>query len=216
MRRIVACMIVLGLAAGPVSAQLAGMPVWNSPKGGSGIRIAADYGMPSDEAGGGNAYDLRANLGLGALGIGAGFSSWEPDGAPERTSSFAATATFRVIGGALSPLNVNLIGGASTTQDITSGNVTTLPKISTYLAGAGVSIMLPIPGFGIEPYLSVTNRWNAPEGESTRSDIGWTLGANVALGMLGVQVAYDAQDRNGATGSVLGIGAHIALGVPGL
>jgi len=94
--------------------------------------------------------------------------------------------------------------------------VTTLPKVSTYLAGAGVSIMLPIPGFGIEPYLSVTNRWNAPEGESTRSDIGWTLGANVALGMLGVQVAYDAQDRNGSTGSVLGIGAHIALGVPGL
>lgn len=215
MRRIVAWMMVVGITAVPASAQLAGMPVWNSPKGGSGVQIAADYGMPSDEAGGGNAYGLRAGLGLGAFGIGAGYSSWEPDGATDRTNSFAAVATFRVIGGALSPLNVNIIGGASTTQDVTSGTVT-LDQFSTYVAGAGASIMLPIPGFGIEPYLSVTNRWNKPQGGGTQSDIGWTLGANVALGMLGVQVAYDAQDRGGATGSVLGIGAHIALGVPGL
>jgi hypothetical protein len=215
MRRSFVLTVTLAAGAGaPGAAQmLAGMPVWNSPKGGSGVAVAADYGMPSDEAGGGDAYGLRASLGLNQFTIVAGWSSFAPEGAADRSSSFGAGAAFRLMGGALSPLNLNLIGGASTTGNLPStvGEI----DVTSYYAGGGVSFLLPVPGFGIEPYLSVTSRWNSASGE-TRSDVGWTLGANVNLGMLGLHVAYDSQDRNGSTGSILGFGAHVAVGRPGL
>src|SRR3989442_4601090 len=59
-------------AASPAAAQLAGMPVWNNPKGGTGITISGDYGKPNDNAGGGNAFGARASLGLANLNITAG------------------------------------------------------------------------------------------------------------------------------------------------
>lgn len=216
MRRFVAWTLLFGLTAGVASAQVAGMPVWNSPKVGSGLMVAADYGAPTTDAGGGNTWGLRAEVGFGRIGVGARYSTWEPEGAAERTSSFGAVGMFRLIGGALSPLNVNLIGGAGTTSDITTGNVT-FQNITSYVAGAGASVMLPIPGFSIEPYLSVTNRWNKQSGASTtESDIGWTLGANVTFGMLGAHIAYDSQDYGGTTGSILGVGVHVGIGIPGL
>jgi hypothetical protein len=75
---------------------------------------------------------------------------------------------------------------------------------------------LPVPGFAIEPYISVSNRWNAASGFDTESDIGWTLGANLGLGLLGLHVAYDSQDFAGTTRGVLGLGAHISFGAPGM
>jgi hypothetical protein len=55
-------LIMLALAVGaaaPASAQLLGMPVWNSPKGGSGITTSGDYGKPSNSSGGDSAFGLR-------------------------------------------------------------------------------------------------------------------------------------------------------------
>jgi len=42
--------LVIALAVGgatQASAQLIGMPVWNSPSGGSGLTINGDYGKPN-------------------------------------------------------------------------------------------------------------------------------------------------------------------------
>lgn len=208
-RMFVLTMALAATAAAPVAAQLlAGMPAWNSPKGGSGVTISADYGMPSNDAGGGSAFGARASLGLGPFSVTAGYAGYKADGATDRLSSYGAGAAFRLLGGALNPLNVNLVGGVGTTGDTLD--------IKTYYAGAGASVSLPVPGFSIEPYISVTNRWNAATGLNTESDIGWTLGANVGLGMLGLHAAYDSQDFGGTTRGVLGIGAHISIGVPGL
>jgi hypothetical protein len=195
------------------------MPVWNSPKGGTGLTISGDYGKPSDDAGGGSAFGARAALGFSRLTVSAGLSSYEPEGASERITSYGATLAIRLIGGALLPVNVNIIGGAATTSDVSLGLTT--GDLTTIVAGGGVSVTLPVPGFSIEPYLSVTNRWNRVSAlgtSDTESDIGWTLGANVGLGMFGLHAAYDSQDRFGTAGTagVLGVGAHIGLTIPGL
>lgn len=200
---------VLVLAAAPLSAQLAGMPIWNSPKGGTGITISGDYGKPNNDAGGGSAFGARGTLGLGNLAITAGLSSYKPSGASSSATSMGGNVTFRVIGGSLLPVAINLqAGGARTTASGT-------PDITGFFAGGGISASVPTPGVSIEPYLSVSNRWVKVSGLSgTNSDIGWTLGANVGLGMFGFHVAYDSQKSGGVTGSIIGIGAHVALKAP--
>ena len=56
--------ILLALAAfvtAPATAQWLGMPVWNSPKGGTGITINGDWGKPDETGGKGNAFGGRAS-----------------------------------------------------------------------------------------------------------------------------------------------------------
>jgi len=216
MRRMFVLTVTLAVAAAaPATAQLlAGMPAWNSPKGGTGVTISGDFGMPSNDAGGGSAFGARGSLGLGKFTVAVGYSGYKADGATDRLSSYGAGAAFRLLGGALNPLNVNVVGGIGTTGNVPTGLGTI--DVKTYYGGAGASVSLPVPGFSIEPYISVTNRWNAASGADTESDLGWTLGANVGLGLLGVHVAYDSQDLAGTTISTLGIGAHVSLNVPGL
>ena len=198
-------------AAAPAAAQWAGMPVWNSPKGGTGITISGDYARPNSDLGKGNAFGVRGSVGLGALNVTAGYASWNPSGAGPNFKSIGGDAAFRVIGGALIPVNVNLIaGGAHTTAD-------SVPNTSTFIAGAGVSVTLPTPGVSIEPYLSLANRWHKVSGVSgTSSNFGWTIGANLGLGgPLGVHIAYDSESLDGGgTGGIIGVGAHLSLKVP--
>jgi hypothetical protein len=199
----------LALAATPAAAQLAGMPVWNSPKGGTGITVNGDYGAPNNNAGGGNAFGARGALGLGNLTITAGLSSYKPQGASNSATSLGGNVTFRVIGGSLLPVAINLQAGASRTT--ASGS----PDVTGIIAGGGISASVPTPGISVEPYLSITNRWAKVSGVSgTNSEIGWTIGANVGLGMLGFHVAYDSQKYGGTTGGIIGIGAHVALKAP--
>lgn len=201
-------------AAGPTAAQWQGMPVWNNPKGGTGVTIDGDVGFPNTNAGSGTAYGARATLGFSALSVTAGLSSWKPDGAGEGTTTWGGTAQFRMIGGSLIPVSLNLQAGWGTASAIESGT-TTMPKMANYLIGAGVSVSVPTPGLSIEPYLSVSNRWHDAEGGSTESNVGWVLGANVGFGMFGVHLAFDSESASGGTKlGVFGIGAHYAFKAP--
>jgi hypothetical protein len=186
------------------------MPVWNSPKGGTGITISGDYGRPNADAGKGNAFGARGTLGLGSLSVTAGFASWKPSGASSSFSSIGGDAAFRVIGGTLLPVNVNLLVGGARTTGTGSADLTTL------VAGGGVSVTLPTPGVSIEPYVSLANRWRKPSGGSTDSNFGWTIGANLGFGgIFGVHLAYDSESLGGGnTAGVIGIGAHVGLKVP--
>jgi hypothetical protein len=209
MKRVLLVAMTVGGAAAPVSAQWAGMPVWNSPKGGTGITISGDYGKPNSDLGSGNAFGARGTLGLGSLAITAGFASWNPSGTAPTAKSVGGNATFRVIGGSLLPINLNLlVGGAR-------ASATGVPGLTTIVAGGGVSISLPTPGVSLEPYLSLANRWHSASG-STNSNFGWTLGANLGFGgVLGAHVAYDSESLGGGnTGSVLGVGVHLSFKVP--
>ncbi len=209
MKRVTLVAGLLAIAAAPAAAQLAGLPVWNSPKGGSGLTISGDYGSPNADAGGGNAFGVRGTLGLANLAITAGLSSYKPDGASNSATSIGGNATFRVIGGSLLPVAINLqVGAASITA---SGS----PNVLGIIAGGGISAAVPTPGVSVEPYLSVTNRWSKVSGLSgTTSEIGWTIGANVGMGMFGFHVAYDSQDYGGTTGGIIGLGAHVSLKAP--
>lgn len=211
MKRLILVSALVAGAAAPAAAQFLGMPVWNSPKGGTGITISGDYGKPNADLGKGNAFGARGTVGLGSLSLTAGFSTWKPSGATSSLKSIGGDAAFRVIGGSLLPINLNLlVGGARTTVSGGTGNLTTL------IAGAGVSVSLPTPGIQVEPYLSVANRWHKISGGgSTDSNIGWTIGANLGFGMMGAHVAYDSESLGGgATGGILGIGLHLSLNVP--
>jgi len=210
MKRALTVFALAAAVAAPARAQWAGMPVWNSPKGGTGVTINGDFGKPNAERGKGSAFGGRATLGLGSLSVTAGMSSWKPSGASSSATSIGATAAFRVIGGSLIPVNINLlVGGARTTAD-------SVPNITTIVAGGGVSVSLPTPGVSIEPYLSITERVSKLSGISgTNSNIGFTVGANASFGLIGVHLAYDSQKlTGGGTGSVIGLGVHVALKVP--
>src|SRR2546427_58719 len=83
---------MLGLAAfavTPAAAQWAGEPVWNNPKGGTGLTISGDYAKPNADyaPGKGNTWGGRAALGLGTFTITAGVASWEPEGAAKSFTS---------------------------------------------------------------------------------------------------------------------------------
>jgi hypothetical protein len=198
----------------PAAAQWSGMPIWNNPKGGTGVTIDGDAGFPNSDLGKGTAYGARATLGLTALSLTAGVSSWKPDGAGSSTTTWAGVAGFRVIGGSLMPVAVNIQAGAGTGSEIT-GTVP-LAKTTNMFLGAGVSVNVPTPGINIEPYLSVSQRWHSPSGGSTKSNFGWVLGANVGFGMFGVHLAYDSEKLDGgSTAGVWGIGAHFSLSAPG-
>ncbi|HEY3220181.1 MAG TPA: hypothetical protein VGJ80_05585 [Gemmatimonadales bacterium] len=213
MKRIAVMATMIACAATPAVAQWQGMPAWNNPKGGTGVTINGDVGVPNADALKGTAFGARATLGLANISFTAGIASWKPKGADASTTSVGGVAQFRVIGGSLIPVALNIQLGAGTASAI-SGAVP-LPKMTNVLAGAGLSVNVPTPGLSIEPYLSVSNRWHKPSGGSTESNIGWVLGANVGFGMLGLHVAYDSEKLdNGNSAGVIGIGAHIALKAP--
>ncbi len=209
MKRIATIAALIGLGATPAVAQWAGMPVWNNPKGGTGVTIDGDLGLPNSNGGKGTAFGARATLGIANISLTAGLSSWKPSGATSSTTSVGGVAQFKVIGGSLIPVAVNFQLGGGTTNA-----VGTQPKVTMLVAGAGISVNVPTPGLNIEPYLSVGNRWNKPSGGSTLSNVGWVVGANVGFGMLGLHFAYDSQKLGGVTRGIIGIGAHVALKAP--
>jgi len=208
-------MIVLGLSAlltAPAAAQWFGMPVWNNPKGGTGITISGDFAKPDSNYGKGTAFGARGSLGLGNLDFTLGLASDKPSGATSSVTSVGGQVGFRVIGGSLIPIAVNLQGGA--------GKVSCSGCTGTTLADAavGISVNLPTPGLNIEPYVSPGIRYSKVSGGSGNSNFGFALGVNVSLGMLGFHAAYDytkiKASLGGGHASTIGIGAHIALKAP--
>jgi hypothetical protein len=209
MKRIATIAALIAWGATPALAQWAGMPVWNNPKGGTGVTIDGDLGLPNSNGLKGTAFGARATLGIANISLTAGLSSWKPSGYTSSITSVGGTAQFKVIGGSLIPVAVNIQLGAGT-----ASAVGTQPKATMLVAGAGVSVNVPTPGLSIEPYLSVGNRWNKPSGGSTVSNVGWVVGANIGFGMLGLHFAYDSQKIGSVTRGIIGIGAHVALKAP--
>src|SRR5437870_9972319 len=138
--------LTLGLAflASPVAAQWLGEPAWNPPDAGSGFTIYADYTQPNSGAGGGDAFGGRVTLGAGTFTLTGGVSSWKSSLVSERITTFGGTAAFRLIGGSLIPVAVNLQLGAGHSLEITS-TTTALPVQTMGLAAVGVSVPLPTP-----------------------------------------------------------------------
>lgn len=210
MKRMLTSFAAVAFLVAPLAAQSLGMPNWSSPKGGTGVTISGDIGFPNSDFGKGTAFGGRATLGLANISLTAGLASWKPKDASESFTSVGGQAAFRVIGGSLIPVSISLqlngtrVGAANSEEAQTRIGL-----------GGAVSVNVPTPGLSIEPWLAVNNRWYKTSGFDTESNIGWTLGANVGLGMLGFHIAYDSEDFGGGTkAGILGIGAHVALKAP--
>jgi opacity protein-like surface antigen len=209
MKRSVSTLAFMACLVAPAAAQWVGEPVWNSPKGGTGLTISGDYAHPNADYGKGDAWGGRAALGLTTITLTAGVASWKPGGFSQSLTSVGGNVAFRLIGGSLLPVAVNMqLGGASTS---TSGTST---KETTLIGAAGISVPLPTPGFSIEPYFSPGIRYrNAGVGSST--EFGYALGANVSFGVLGVHLAYDNEkQKGGGNVGVFGVGLHAGLHLP--
>ena len=209
MKRVV---VLLGMAvvlAMPAAAQWLGEPVWNSPKGGTGLTISGDYAHPNADYGKGNTWGGRASLGLSTITLTAGVASWKPEGFSQSLTSVGGNVAFRLIGGSLLPVAINMqLGGASTSTSGVSAKETTL------IGAGGISVPLPTPGFSIEPYFSPGVRYrNGGAGSTT--EFGYVFGANLSFGLLGAHLAYDNEkQKGGGSVGVFGVGLHAGLHLP--
>src|SRR5947208_5706312 len=179
------------LLATPAAAQWLGEPVWNSPKAGTGVTISGDYGKPDSTSGKGNAFGGRVSLGLSTITFTAGVATWKPDGATQSFTSIGGNAAFRLIGGSLLPVAVNLQVGAARTD---SANST--PAQTAVTGAAGFSVPLPTPGISIEPYFSPGIRYHSSGGTNS-TEFGYVFGANLSFGLVGMHVAYDNEKLKG-------------------
>lgn len=212
MKRILTLLAAAAFAGSPLAAQLLGMPNWSNPKGGTGIMLSGDVGMPNEDLGKGTAFGARGSFGFGAITLTAGLASWNPSDLSENYSSIGGQGSFRVIGGSLMPIALSLqLDGSHV------GEANGDPSLTRAGLGAAISASVPTPGLSIEPWLAVNNRWYKFSGvSSTESNVGWTLGANIGFGMMGLHVAYDSENYGGGTtGGIFGIGAHFSLKAPG-
>ena len=211
MKRVLTVLAAAAFAVSPLAAQSLGMPNWSNPKGGTGVTISGDLAMPNADLGKGTAFGARGSVGLGTITLTAGVASWKPKGLSESYTSLGGQGSFRVIGGSLIPVSLALQAGVARV-----GAANGDPSLTRFGLGGAVSVNVPTPGLSIEPYLAVNNRWYKFSGLSgTESNIGWTLGANVGLGMLGLHLAYDSENfGGGTTGGIIGIGAHFSLKAP--
>jgi len=195
------------LVAAPAAAQWTGMPVWNDPKGGTGITISGEYGRPDSAYGKGNAWGGRAALGVGTVTLTAGVATYKPEGSSDATTTVGGQAAFRVIGGSLLPFAVNLQAGAGTSTKITSSGY---PKRTSVTGAVGMSVLLPTPGVR---YVRVEDAITGVPTSQTK--FGYALGANLTFGMLGVHLAYDYQKLDVGSTGVFGVGAHLDIRAPG-
>ncbi len=209
MKRAAICLALAAFVTAPAAAQWLGMPVWNSPKGGTGITINGDWGRPDSTSGKGNAFGGRASLGLGTLTLTAGVASYKPENATSSITSYGGNAAMRVIGGSLIPVSINLQVGAARSDSSSAAR----PATTSVIGAAGLAISLPTPGFSIEPYVSPGFRYRHASGTG-KTNFGYTIGANVSFGMFGVHAAYDYEHVSGGHIGILGLGANLAIKVP--
>ena len=210
--------LTLGLAllATPAAAQWLGEPMWNHPNAGSGFTIYGDYAQPNNGAGGGNAFGGRVALGAGVFTLTGGVSSWKSDLVSDHITTIGGTAAFRLIGGSLIPVAVNLQLGGGHSMEITS-TTTTVPVQTMGVAAVGVSVLLPTPVVSVEPYVSPGIRYHhyssaGPGVSDHEINFGWVVGGNIGFGPIGIHVAYDSEKfGDGTTHGVFGVGASLGL-----
>jgi hypothetical protein len=208
---LISVLLFAGLA-GTAGAQLRGMPVWNDPNGGTGIVLSGEAGFPEPD-GFGTVYAARGTFGIGALNVGATLGVHDPDDA-ENVSSFGGTAAYRLFGGSMLPLALNVQGGFST-EDAALGRYT------RGTAAVGLGIKAPLPGLDLSAWLSPGMRFlNRPSGEEgsdseTDSNFGWAAGASLGLGIFGIHAGIDHENTAGdRTETTYGVGLHLGLKAP--
>lgn len=173
---------LVGFAPGTARAQIEGMPLFTNPNYGTGVRIHADLGLPTDKGTSLGSYNViqgGATFALGPVGLGANVGMTSNDfktvtsgattadiGSQHKVTA-SALAQLRVMGGGIVPLSLSAFAGASI--DVSPYNFgssfSSLPQAiqdsikgmnpQLLLIPVGVSVGFKVPVLG----LSV---WGAP------------------------------------------------------
>lgn len=199
--------ILAGAAtAGTASAQLPGIP-YGPVETGLGLTVAADYGKPNDDAGGGSALGLTAGLGFSRFGFSASVGRWSPDIVTDGAVSIAGRLGMKLFGGGLNPISVGAQVGVSTVA-LDFGTLGGEVRSTAILPGAFIKVSPPL--FPLKPWANVYY----VTGDNTTEEVRFAVGANFNLLLgLGLHAGYDWGNDGG---SALGVGAHFTFRVPGL
>jgi hypothetical protein len=223
--------------ATPVLAQMQGLPVYFSPKGGTGITIDGDFGRISSSKVGTTsssvhpwAIGARAYLGVPFITLGVGLASYDPNviGAKNSTE-YMGSAAFKVLGGPLVPLAVTLQAGAGYLKQ---GSGTGAVKTVSIPIGLGFALNVPTPGASLEPWAAARVQVNSQTaGTGSGTQFGYGLSGGISLGLpigLGAHVGVDYATYAAKATSVLsfqrskqqsltvGVGLHFMIKMPGL
>ncbi len=222
MRRIGRVMIAAALplvaSATAARAQLAGIPVYFNPRGGTGIGVAANLGFPDNNAGGGTAYGVAASIGGGPFTLTGMVGAWKGTGFGSAKASYGGDVAYKVFGGGLLPVAVGLQAGygAVTVPVPTLGGGTTNVTQSTIPVGIGISFDPPL--FPLKPWIAPHEDFTSISGgggNTSTFHISGGVNFNLLLG-LGLHAAVDWSKIKGTNQSALiyGVGAHFNFHVP--
>ncbi len=211
MHRAAFIFVVIALVGGAARAraQIPGMPVWNSPRGGSRLFFAADAGYPDSIGGKGSVYAVRAAAGFSGLTVSATAGSRSPS-AGSSFGEYGGTVAYRVVGGSLIPVAVNLQVGAAFWSE--SGRTD-----NRYTGAVGISVDVPVPYVTLEPWVAPGVRLNRTGASGTTpahsdTEFGWAAGITFGFGAFGVHTAYNYEKLpSGYHTSTLGIGVHVDI-----
>ena len=217
MKRLIVVATTAALAvfvgAGTVGAQLPGIPVYNTPVS-SGFTIAADIGFPNDATGLGTSYAITGAFGTGLFGFTGSIGGTKIDAIDKTQVTVGGTANWKIFGGPLIPLAVNLQAGVAYWEGVSDSKNLHVP------VGLSAMLTIPTPGMAIKPWIAPRVDYSrAKVGDVTISDqteFAISLGLDLAfLNGLGVHAVYDWMRVEGTTLSTIGVGLNYALKTPG-
>ena len=219
-------MLASGLAllvgAPAALAQVAGIPVYYNPRGGTGVSVAGNLGFLSSDGGDGKGFAVTGGIGAGPAYITASVGQFNPAAVggfnPDAEMTYGGTVSFKVFGGGMLPLSISPQIGVGMVK---FGNQT----LTSIPIGVGVGLNLPL--FPLKPWIAPRVAFqrvtNVPTGVGTATEtqsesrIGVSAGAdfNLLLG-LGFHAAVDYEPKKDLLPSttVFGIGAHFNFRVP--
>ena len=215
----VAGLMVGALTAPAASAQVRGIPVYNSGIP-TGIAIYGDIGFPNEEAVKGRAFAVSGRAGFGPFGATAILSTFNPEGPEDNELSVGATLNYKIFGGPLIPLSVTLQGGIGYSKPELGFLPSDEVNEFRFPVGVGFALTIPNPALAIKPWIAPRLdivRYSGDGFSDTESNFG--LGAGLELNLLsglGVHAAYDRVFLDGGDPSIFGFGAHYTFRIPGL
>lgn len=198
--------VALMASAGAASAQLPGIP-YIPVETGTGISVAADYGKPGDDLGGGSAYGVTGGLGFSRFGLSASVGATKPDGFADAQMGYGARLGMKLFGGGLNPITVGAQVGVSSVAFDFGGTIGDV-RATAIMPAAFVRVsppLFPLKPFGMAYYVTGN--------DNVEKEARFTVGANFNLLLgLGVHGAYDWGD----SGAIWGVGAHFNFRLPGV
>jgi hypothetical protein len=207
-----AAAIPLAALATAAQAQLAGIPVYFDPRGGTGVGVAANLGFPDNNGGSGTAYGVAGSIGTGPVTVSAMVGAWKATSYnfPSAQTTYGANISYRLFGGGILPVAVAVQAGYGAYKNALPAPA---PQntISTIPVGVGISFNPPL--FPLKPWIAPRMDFISGGGSSTSQfRVSGGVNFNLLLG-LGVHAAVDYKPSS-PTSMIIGVGAHFNFHVP--